>query len=82
MKKKVIVVVAVVVLFVLLIFGGGMGDSTVSGSSDDNFETSFYIEDNGNVFIKVAKVADKCCFFLVDIVISGVSSIFDMLLGG
>lgn len=72
------VIVVVVLAFLFLGSGFSSGSSEVSAGED----TSFYVEDNGNLFIKLAKVTDQCCYFVVDIVVSGVSNVFDMILGG
>ena len=66
-------------LFLLLAFGGLviiiLGSMLADDSkevSGDEYDTSFYVEDSGNLFIKTAKVLDKCCYYVVDIVVSSV----------
>lgn len=79
MNKKVLVIGLIIILLAIIFFTNGfIGDSTeVSG----DYDTAYYVEDNGNVFIKVAKFMDKCCFYVVDVVVSGVGSIFSAFLG-
>ncbi len=79
MNKKVLIIGLVVVLLAIILFSNGfIGESTeVSG----DYDTAYYVEDNGNVFIKIAKFMDKCCFYVVDVVVSGVGSIFSAFLG-
>ena len=80
MNKKMIIVILVVVLFVILFLGNGFGgDST---EVDADYDTAYYVEDNGNLFIKLAKLLDKCCFYIVDVVVSGIGSVFSAILGG
>lgn len=57
-----------------------MQDSKEVGSEE--YDTAYYVEDNGNLFIKAAKLLDKCCYYVVDIVISGIGSVFSSILGG
>lgn len=57
-----------------------MQDSKEVGSEE--YDTAYYVEDNGNLFIKAAKMLDKCCYYVVDIVISGIGSVFNSILGG
>ena len=71
----------IVVLFLSILFIGGSVTSDEDVKVDNEYDTSFYVEDSGNVFIKLAKVLDRCCYFAVDIVVSGISSVFDIILG-
>lgn len=80
MKKKILLLVGFGLLAVFLFLGNSSSDESMEVSGD--YDTAYYVEDNGNVFIKVAKLADKCCFYIVDVVISGVGSIFSTILGG
>lgn len=81
MKKKLWPVLVVGLLIgVLLIASSFMQDSKEVGSEE--YDTAYYVEDNGNLFIKTAKMLDKCCYYVVDIVISGIGSVFSSILGG
>ena len=55
-------------------------DATEVSADGEDYDTAFYVEGNGNVFIKTAKLLDKCCFYLVDVVISGIGSVFNSIL--
>ena len=48
---------------------------------DSEYDDAFYVENSDNLFIKLAKVLDKCCYFAVDIIISGINTIFEVILG-
>lgn len=78
MKKKFIIVITlVVILGITFLADGSSGDTTVS----DDYDTAYYVEGDNNLFIKLAKTLDKCCFYVVDIFISGIGNIFDSILG-
>lgn len=80
MKKRMLILMGVGLLVVFLFLGSGASNDSMEVNGD--YDTAYYVEDNGNVFIKVAKLADKCCFYVVDVVVSGVGSIFSAILGG
>ena len=63
----------------MLFLGGSVIEDEEVGSND--YDTSFYVEDSDNLFIKLAKVIDRCCYFAIDIIISGIDTIFDIILG-
>ncbi len=44
-------------------------------------EEAFYVEDNGNIFIKLAFVCDDCAYYVVDLVLGGIERIFAMFTG-
>lgn len=67
-------------LAVLFIGSGVTEDDSMVGTGDD-YDSAFYVENTNNIFIKLAKVLDKCCYYVVDIVINGISSVFEVILG-
>lgn len=81
MKRKRIIIFIVVGLLGIILLASmiSQGDTEVSADGED-YDTSFYVEGNGNIFIKTAKLLDKCCFYVVDVVISGIGSVFNSLL--
>lgn len=81
MNKKLVYGI-IVVLFLSVLFIGGSVTTNDDVVADEEYDTSFYVEDSGNIFIKLAKVLDRCCYFTVDIVVSGVGNVFDVILGG
>ena len=69
----------ILVLFISLIFLGSNMENDVM--VDSEYDDAFYVENSDNLFIKLAKVLDKCCYFAVDIIISGINTIFEVILG-
>lgn len=80
MNKKLVYGI-IVVLFLAMLFLGGSVTSDEDVGVSDEYDTSFYVEDSDNLFIKLAKVIDRCCYFAIDIVISGINTVFDIILG-
>ncbi len=81
MKKKLWPVIVVGLLIVVLVIASSLMQDSKEVSSED-YDTAYYVEDNGNLFIKAAKLLDKCCYYVVDVVISGIGSVFNSILGG
>lgn len=81
MKKKLWPVIVVGLLIVVLVIASSLMQDSKEVSSED-YDTAYYVEDNGNLFIKAAKLLDKCCYYVVDVVISGIGSVFSSILGG
>ena len=79
-SKKYVFTIVFVLFLSLLLIGGSITQDTETGSGD--LDTTFYVEDNGNLFIKLAKILDQLCLFIVDIVVSGISNVFNLILGG
>lgn len=79
MNKKMVYGI-IIVLFLAMIFLGGSVTTDDEVSSDD-YDSAFYVEDSDNMFIRLAKVLDRCCYFAIDIVISGINTVFDIILG-
>lgn len=76
-KKKAFILLGIVLL---LVFVG----SSIIGKSEEvseDYDTAYYVEANGNLILKLAKVLDKSCFYVVDILISGIGSIFNIIIG-
>ncbi len=63
-------------LLFIVVFGSFMSEKT-----NDDYDDAYYVEANGNLITKTAKVIDKGCFYMVDIVVSGIGSIFNAILG-
>lgn len=79
MNKKIFIIFAAIALLVAVFIGGtmlGQGEST-----EEEYDTAYYVEDTNNVFIKLGKFLDKCCFYIVDVVVGGISTIFLNLIG-
>lgn len=68
--------VLIVVLSVML---SGSNQEEVEASTD--YESSYYVEANNNVFVKLARVCDNCCYYVVDMVLGGIESLFSSITG-
>lgn len=79
MKGKRVFLFLAVGLLAIILLGSTLAQDTPAGSSDE-YDTAFYVENSKNVFIVAAKMLDKCCYYVVDIVISSVSSVFNSIL--
>lgn len=79
-RKRIIIIFVVGLLGIILLASMISQDATEASADGDEFDTAFYVEGNGNIFIKTAKLLDKCCFYVVDVVISGIGSVFNSLL--
>ena len=68
-------------LFLLLaVFLGG----TVVGQTEEvsnDVEGAYYVENTGNIFIGLAKLIDKGAYYIVDIIMNGIESIFSNIIG-
>lgn len=79
MKSKWFYILIGIILLVAVFLGG-----TVVGQSEEvsnNMVDAYYVENTGNIFVGIAKTIDKAAYFIVDIIISGVESIFNNILG-
>lgn len=56
-----------------------LGDTTKEVSSD--YDSAYYVEANNNVFVKLSRVIDDCCYYVVDIVLNGVETIVSSITG-
>ncbi|MBD5390666.1 hypothetical protein HDR67_01520 [bacterium] len=77
-RKRVFVFLAIGLLSVVL-----LGSSLSTGSTEvsgDIYDTAYYVDGSKNLFIMTAKFIDKCCFYVVDAVVSGVGSVFGTIL--
>lgn len=77
-NKKYMYVIIILLFLSMLFLGGSIADNN---TSTEDYDSAFYVDDTNNVFIKFGKVIDRCCFFIVDIIISGISSVFQTILG-
>ncbi len=76
-KKKALILLGIVLLLIFL------GSSIIGKSEEvsEDYDSAYYVEANGNLILKLAKVLDKSCFYVVDIFISGIGSIFNIIIG-
>lgn len=55
-------------------------DNNVEASADVDYDYSYYVE-NPSIISKLAFVCDDCCYYLVDIVLGGIESLFSKIIG-
>jgi len=77
-KKTFIYIVIGIFLFVVIIGFMTSSDEVVEASTED-YEYSYYVEANDNVFVKLSNVCDDCCYYVVDMILGGIESIFNSL---
>ena len=76
--KKIIFYIGVFIIVLILVF---TGDSSVESSTSTDYDNAYYVEADNNLFIKVAKLCDEASYYIVDIVLKGIDSVFS-LIGG
>lgn len=79
MKKKSGLILAGVGILIFIIFGSSMLGKGEAEKED--YESAYYVEAKGNLILMLAKMIDKSCYYVVDIVVSGVGSVFNSILG-
>lgn len=79
MKRKRVFLFLAIGLLSIVLLGSSLsgGSAEVSG---DIYDTAYYVDGSKNLFIMTAKFIDKCCFYMIDTVVSGVGSIFGSIL--
>lgn len=50
-------------------------------ASEENIDSSFYVLASDNLFSKVGILLNDCCYYVVDIILGGISSVFNMFVG-
>ena len=79
MKRKGIFLFLVVGLLAIILLGSAFTQDVQEVNGGD-YDTAFYVEGSKNVFIVTAKMLDKFCYYIVDVVISSVGSVFNSIL--
>ncbi len=79
MKPKKIFVFLSIGLLAVILLGSTLSTGTKEVSGD-SYDTAYYVDNSKNLFIMTAKFLDKCCFYVVDAVVSGVGSVFGSIL--
>ncbi|MBQ3252940.1 MAG: hypothetical protein IJA65_00150 [Acholeplasmatales bacterium] len=81
MNKKLVYIIGVAIIFGIIIFSiSGDNDSKEAASMDTADDTAYYVEANGNIFVKIAKLCDDGCHYVISMVLGGVESIFSSFL--
>ena len=79
MKRKRIFVILCFGLLAVILLGSTLSTDSKEVSEVD-YDTAYYVDGSKNLFIMTAKFLDKCCFYVVDTVVSGVGGIFGSIL--
>lgn len=79
MKKKRVFLFFAVLLLAIIVLGSTLTQDSTEASTNE-YDTAFYVDGSKNVFIMIAKTLDKCCFYVIDVVISSVGSVFNSIL--
>ena len=77
-KKNVFILIVVLLLATILI--GSMFTQDSKEVSENDYDTAYYVDGSKNLFIMAAKFLDKCCYYVVDVVVSGIGSVFNSIL--
>jgi len=79
MNKKAFIGI-VIAVFILVVAIGLMSSSNEEiAVSADEYEYPYYVEANDNIFVKLANICDDCCYYLVDMVLGGIESLFNSI---
>lgn len=80
MKRKRIFLFLAIGLLAIILLGSTLTQDSTETSGGDEYDTAFYVDGSKNIFIMTAKLLDKCCYNVVDVVVSGIGSIFNSIL--
>ncbi len=69
----------IVVVFISIMVSNGGKDNTEEVGTD--YDSSYYVEANDNIFVKFANLCDDCCYYVVDMLLGGVETIFSSFTG-
>lgn len=76
-KKFTITILCIFFLFAIMIAGAVGSNQNIEPGENDS---AYYVESN-NVVSKIAKVIDTACYYIVDMVLDSISSIFNKIIG-
>lgn len=77
-KKSIFLLLGIGLLAVILVGSIFTQDSVETGGSD--YDQAYYVDGSKNIFIMTAKFLDKCCYYVIDVVVSGIGSVFNSIL--
>lgn len=85
MNKKNGIIISVIIFIVVIIISIALTNKSKSDSIEEvakqEYDSSYYVEADGNIFIKLANICEDSCYYAVDIIFSGVERVFSSLLG-
>ena len=76
-KKFTVTILCIFFLFAIMIAGATGSNQNIEPGENDS---AYYVE-SSNVVSKIAKICDTVCYYVVDIVLDGISSIFNKIIG-
>jgi hypothetical protein len=79
MNKKITIIVLCVIFCVSIMIAGAMGSS--GDSSEEDYDSAYYVDSKNNIISRIAKIGDNCCYYVVDIVLDGISMIVSLVIG-
>lgn len=85
MNKKtsiiIIIIIFIIIVAITLSLSSGSNENNIEEVGIVDYDSSYYVDTNGNMFIKIANICDDCCYYVVDIVFNGIEQVFSSLLG-
>ncbi len=79
MNKKIAIIVICIIFCASIMIAGAMGQS--SGSTDEDYDSAYYVDSKNNIISRLAKICDSCCYYAVDIVLDGISMLVSIVIG-
>lgn len=84
MLKKNGVFIGVIIFIIVIVISIALSNKTKDDSIEDvsvsEYDASYYVEADGNIFIKLADICDDCCYYAVDMIFNGIERVFSSLL--
>ncbi len=80
-KKNMIYIVGIIFIFAVMISVMVVSPKTNEIEVNEEYDSSYYVEGNRNVFVKFANLCDDCCYYVIDLVLGGVEEIFSVFIG-
>lgn len=81
-NKKLIYIMACIFILVLgvsLIVSNDNEEVSMT-STDESYNYSYYVE-NPSFISKIAFICDDCCYYIVDMILGGIESVFSKIIG-
>ena len=79
MNKRIAIIILCIIFCVSIMIAGAMGSSNSNDSGDS--DSAYYVEASNNIISRVAKIGDSCCYYVVDIVLDGISMVISLVIG-
>lgn len=76
-KKFTLTILCIFFLFAIMIAGAMGSNQNIEPGENDS---AYYVEST-NIVSKIAKVCDSACYYVVDMVLDSIASIFNKIIG-